>query len=278
MSEVQASNKYAVPALEKSVAILEYLAAQGSGGHTLSEISQALAVPKTSAFAILNTLEHHNLVRKSSDGQYTLSLRLFSLGMSALRNFDINKTIVPHMERLRDETNFTVHLAGHDHGEQICLAKMESRSMVRFSSYVGQRKRMNTTACGKAIAAYLSEGELRHAVGKGFDICTPNSIADEPTFRGHLADIRKSGYAVDDEEGEFGVRCIGIPLFMPGGVIFGAISLSTLKNNLSLHVLQQLSARMIETGARVSAELGYAGPYPPPHLRTEDSMRNNAER
>jgi DNA-binding IclR family transcriptional regulator len=65
------------------------------------------------------------------------------------------------LEKLRDETHFTVHLCTYDNGESICLEKIEGFGSVRFLSYVGERKPLNVSACGKAIAAFLPEHELQ---------------------------------------------------------------------------------------------------------------------
>lgn len=261
MGKTAESSKYAVPALEKSIAIMEHIAASGSGA-SFGDLSKELGLPRTSVYTILNTLEAYGYIRKTDSGSYCLGLKLYSLGMSALRGLNVKEIIVPYMERLRDETNFTVHLGAYDHGEFVCLEKIEGSGMVRFQSYAGERKRMNTSAVGKAIAACLPEHELRQVIDKGLVSLTPNSICTEPAFRDHLRHVRDLGYAVDDEEGEPGVRCIGVPLLMSDGIVFGAISLTTLKGNLPVQLLPQYGKRLIEVGQDISGRLGYKGDYP----------------
>lgn len=253
--------KYAVPALEKSIAIMEYLAVSDNGA-SFSDLSKELGLPRTSVYTILNTLETYGFIRKSPIGAYHLGLKLYSLGMSAIRGVDTGTLIVPYMERLRDETNFTVHLGVYDKGEFVTQEKIEGAGMVRFQSYAGERKRMNTSAVGKAIAAYLPERELQLVISKGLLLLTPNSIGTEAAFREHLRQVRGFGYAIDDEEGEMGVRCIGVPLFMSDGIVYGAISLTTLKGNLPAQSLPRFGGMLIEAGKEISARLGYRGNYP----------------
>lgn len=254
-------SKYSVPALEKTIAILEHLSKTGKG-QSLSDLSQELGIPKTSAFSILQTLESHNLIRKNDNGQFQLGLKLYSLGMASLRNFNIKETLVPHLERLRDETHFTVHLCAYDKGETVCIEKIEGPGTIRFLSYVGERKLMNTTSVGKAICAYLPEAELQFVISKGFNHLTPNSITNEHAFREHLKQIRQFGYAVDDEEGEIGVRCLGAPVFMEGGHLFGAVSVSTLKGNLPAQKFGEYGETVMRVAEQLSRSLGYSGPYP----------------
>lgn len=267
MAKTEESPRYTVPALEKSIAILDCLSSMDKGV-SFSDLSKELGLPKTSVYTILNTLESHGFIRKSAGGAYHLGLKLYSLGMSAIRGIDTASAIVPYMEKLRDETNFTVHLVAYDKGEQVCLEKIEGFGMVRFQSHKGERKKMNTSGAGKSIAAYLPERELQLVIAKGLVSLTENSIATEQAFREHLQQVRRCGYAVDDEEGELGVRCIGVPLFMSDGIVFGAISMTTLKGNLPVHTLSQYGNTLIETGREISAQLGYRGRYP---IENDDS-------
>ncbi|MFK7693184.1 IclR family transcriptional regulator [Paenibacillus sp. HJGM_3] len=253
--------KYSVPALEKTIAILGYLS-RHRGGLPMSDLVNALKLPKTSVFSILQTLEAHNYIQKDKKGLFRLGLKLYSLGMASLRNLDTKDDFLPYLEQLRDDTHFTVHLVAYDKGETVCIEKIEGPGMIRFLSYVGERKLMNTSSGGKAIAAYLPENDLRVIIAKGFNCLTPNSITNEHAFRDHLAQIREYGYAVDDEEGEIGIRCLGAPIFMEDGFIFGAVSLSTLKNNLPAQKFPEYSEKLMKVAEELSRLLGYTGPYP----------------
>lgn len=252
---------YTVPALEKAIFILEHLS-KSSSPLTLSQLCNELELPKTTVFSLLNTLELHSFVRRDPSGHYHLGLNLFSLGMASKAKLDTKSLFVPRMEQLRDATNFTVHLSAYDNGMVVCLEKIEGSGMIRFNSSIGRYKRMNTNAVGKATAAYLSKKELQVMFDKGFDDFTPNSITNESAFLDHLEKIREFGYAIDDEEGEMGVRCIGVPLFLADGLVFGAISLSTLKSILSMQKIPEYAALLMDAAKDISLQLGYRGPYP----------------
>ncbi|MCQ6557477.1 IclR family transcriptional regulator [Paenibacillus mendelii] len=258
MDEKSKKGSYIVPAIDKSIAILNFLSLSGEG-QTMSTIGKELNIAKTSVFSILHTLETHNFVRKDPDGLYTLGLKLYSLGILSVRNIDSKAIFVPHMEVLRAETEFTVHMVAYDNGETVCLEKLEGPGSIRFLSYVGERKRLNTSACGKAIAAYLTEKELQIMFSKGLNHLTPNSISTEPALREHLHEVRQSGYAIDDEEGEIGIRCIGAPIFMNDGIVYGGISVSTLKTNLPFQRIPHYAEKVLTAAKKISNELGYTG-------------------
>ncbi|WP_010273160.1 IclR family transcriptional regulator [Paenibacillus senegalensis] len=253
--------KYNVPALEKAISILELLTDKKTG-LAISDICQALSLPKTTVFTILNTLEAHNLVQKLPSGAFKLGLGLFRLGMNAYHLVDFKEICVPYMEHLRETTSFSTHLGLYSQGEMIIVDKLEGPGMIRFNTYIGERKQLNTSAVGKAICAYLDEEELALVIDKGLKCLTPNSICTEQSFRDHLKLVRKFGYAVDDEEGEIGIRCVATPIFNHEGKVHGGISVSTIKNNLSTQKIPEIGQLLMEACAGISSQLGYIGPYP----------------
>lgn len=142
------------------------------------------------------------------------------------------RTLLPRLKALRDETGHTVFFSLYENGEQVVWEKVDGPGSVLFKAFRGERKRLNISSAGKAIAAFLPPQELKLALQKGLQQATPNSIVSEEDFIQHLAEIRSQGYAIDDEEGEPGVYCIGVPVFTKDRMIYGAVSMSTLKSSL----------------------------------------------
>ncbi|WP_171656085.1 IclR family transcriptional regulator [Paenibacillus foliorum] len=261
MTEDKNSSKYSVPALEKAFSIIEHLS-KSTGGLSISELSSELNIPKTSVFSILNTMEAHNYVRKTANGAYKLGLQLYSIGMTAINLVNIRGVSVPYMEQLRKDTHCTVHLSVYDNGEVMYIDKLEGPGMVGFHTFVGQRKRPNTCASGKAVLAHIPDSELKMVIAKGLDCFTPNSLCTEAALREHLEQVRAFGYSVDDEEEEIGVRCVGAPIFNHLGVVYGAISVTTIKNNMPMQKLPEIGALLLHIGEQISHQLGYIGNYP----------------
>jgi DNA-binding IclR family transcriptional regulator len=255
------SAKYSVPALEKSFSIIEHLS-KSTSGLSISELSSELNIPKTSVFSILNTMEAHNYVRKTSSGAYKLGLQLYSIGMTVINSVNIMELSIPYMEQIRKDIHCTVHLSVYDNGEVVYINKLEGPGLVGFQTFVGQRKRPNTSASGKAVLAHLPDSELKMVVAKGLDCFTPNSLCTEAALRENLEQVRSFGYAVDDEEEEIGVRCLGAPIFNQLGVVYGAISVTTIKNNMPMQKLPEIGSLLLHVGKQISNQLGYSGIYP----------------
>jgi DNA-binding IclR family transcriptional regulator len=89
---------------------------------------------------------------------------------------------------------------------------------------------------------------------------TKNTLTEPALFRSHLEEIRKRGYAVDDEENEVGIRCIGVPLFDHAASVVGAISISGWTITMTPERLPQLAGVLQDTCQAISKELGYVPP------------------
>lgn len=204
--------KYNVPALEKAIAILELIS--GSKEKlTSSEIGAKLSLPKATVFTTLSTLEAHNIVQKDQSGKYYIGPKLFQLGMAYASDNSIVELSKPYLKKLMEQTGFTVHL-GVLHDDQVMyVAKVEPDNFIKFSTYPGMKTEIHISSLGKAIAAYLSESELDRILSKvGMAKHTPKTITSVSEFKKGLDFVRNNGYALEDEEGEIGVRCIGAPI------------------------------------------------------------------
>ncbi len=222
-----------VPAVGRTFDILNLLANSGEP-LSLREIHTRLALPKTSVFSILNSLQMCGIVTKQPNGTYAPGMRLYTLGMAVRMEMERSRIFLPRLEALRDQTGCTIFLSLLDDGELVVWEKVEGHEAVYFKAYVGERKRLNTSSAGKAIAAYLSDEDLDYALSKGMDALTEKTITDPEALRRDLVQTRERGYAIDDEEGQLGIYCIGVPVFDGQGKVFGAVSISTLKSDLLL--------------------------------------------
>lgn len=249
---------YLVPSVEKSINILEFLT-NAEEACSLRDIFSALGIAKTTVFSILVTLVHCGLVQKTPEGLYMPTLKLTAMGIKAREFTERAYLLRPQLEHLRDEVGFTVFFCAYDNGEQIIQEKIDGFSSVTFKSYIGQRKKLNTSGGGKAICAFLSPPELKKVLDKGLVKLTDNSIYEDEAFLAHLEGIRQRGYAIDDNEGEIGVRCVGAPVFMYGGQLYGAVSISALSDRLPIDDMPKYAKLLLEVAANISKSLGYNG-------------------
>jgi len=249
--------KYSVPALEKAMAILDLLD-KADQEYTVTEIHTQLDIPKATAFMILNVLESYNVVKKSNYGRYTLGPKIYTLGMSYMTKMDLKKIAKPYMEQLSKETGFTSHLGIILDAGILFIEKVEIQSFIKFTTFPGMRSDIHTTSMGKAIAAFMPEQEVDEILGSiKLGRYTANTITEKDKFKEVLERIRQTGYSIEDEEGEIGVRCIGAPIFDIDKKVVAAVSITALKSDLTVDLFQQIGDQVKATAHKISTDLGY---------------------
>ncbi|HKD13583.1 MAG TPA: IclR family transcriptional regulator [Candidatus Angelobacter sp.] len=253
-----ARSPYQVQVLDRALAILDLLSFEGPD-LSLGEVSDKLELHKSTVHRLIMVLERHKLIERNSlNGRYRLGLKLFELGTRAVSQLDLRERARPVLERLVLETSETVHLGILDDTEVLYLDKVEPARSVRMSSSVGRRNPAYCTAMGKSILAYLTEAQVEAIVRKhGLKAMTANTITSLLELKAELAGIRERGYAVDNEEIEEGVRCVGCVVRDFSGGPVAAISVSAPAFRISREKAKNLSRPVIAAANTLSAELGY---------------------
>ncbi|WP_329376404.1 IclR family transcriptional regulator [Streptomyces sp. NBC_01351] len=231
-------------ALEKSLRVLEAVAAPG-GPHRLAEVTAAAAVPKSTAFRILASLIEQGFVRQEAESRYGVGPRL--RGLSALVAGGEPASIGRILGDLGRATGQTVHLALLN-GESITyIRKLEGEDQpFRTASRVGTRMPLHTTAIGKSVLAHLPAAEVRALIAAtGLPGRTPNSLTTEEALEADLARIRTRGFALDDEENEPAIRCIGAAVLAPDGRPIGGVSVTTVTFLVSREEIQTYAAALL---------------------------------
>jgi DNA-binding IclR family transcriptional regulator len=246
-----------VPALERALLILEHLA-RSRHGVTLSQLTRKLQLPKSTCHALLLTLERCGYaVREEDTGRYRLGTRVYALANMALSGTSLRDQAAPFLYKLMQETGLTVHLAILEQGEAVLIDRIEPSGAPKVATWVGKRMGLHCTALGKALVAYLPEAEVNELVRRqGLLRHNENTIASMRRLRQACEAVQQSGYAIDDEEEEIGVRCIGAPVFNWKHEVVAAISVSG--TTAQLDNMPPLAGRVKETAMAISHHLGLA--------------------
>ncbi len=230
----------------------------------LAEISKCVHLHKSTAHRIMAVLERHGFIeRNAADGTYRLGWKLCELGTRAVAGLDLPTLARPLLQELVDATGETAHVGVLRNGEVISLVNVESRRQIRSPATVGRRNPAHCTSHGKAILAFAGREELKAY----FSIArllpyTQNTITDRRGFLAELKRVREAGYAVDDEEYEDGLRCVGAPIRDHSGSVIAALSIAGPTSRLTAELMPRVSRQVVAAAARLSASLGFreAGP------------------
>ncbi len=244
------SGKYVVDAVAKALDLLETFS--DSEGLTLNEISRRVGLNKSRTFRLLHTLAERGYVERSADGtRYTLGIKLFELATNVRR--DIKEVSRPLMLELRERFNEMVNLSVLDEDYVLYLQIVESARPFRMSATVGCRMLSHQTSMGKSMLAFLAADDSRSPY---FFHLAKLSRPRLQAVRKELEAIRKAGYAIDNEENEPGVACIGAPIFDENGQPIAAMSVSGPVHRI-LESEKKIADALIASCKGVSKNLGY---------------------
>jgi len=249
--------KSSINSLEQAIVILETITFKGQNGLSIREISQAVELHPSTVYRYLNTFLAHGYVSKTSDGRYKPGIKLIELGSYVLNGFDLREIAHPYLVKLVNTVNQTAHLAVREGYEAIYIDKVEGPRTLQMRSRVGMRIPLYCTALGKVLLAYSSKEEIDHYVREVKLVPrTQNTIVSPSKLEEELLDIRKKGYAVDNQENEEGIVCIGVPIFSFGGRVVAALSISGFFKSFSPEKIPVLLASLKETAVSISKDLG----------------------
>jgi len=249
---------YKVQVLDRALAALAALS-NSSSECSLAELCPALGLHKSTTHRLMMVLEQHRLVVKNPDtGRYRLGLRLYELGSRAIDGLDLRGKVRPHLDRLQERFGETVFFCILDEGQVFYVEKVESQRSVRTACMVGSRAPAYCTAVGKAMLSELPEAEVVTITKKsGLKSITANTITTSTRLKAELKEIRSRGYAIDDEEKEEGLRCVGAVVRTHSRKLSAAMSISGPAFRMTKERIPEVGQALMQAAGDLSAELGY---------------------
>lgn len=187
------------PAVERIVAIIEFLAARPEHAFSLSELSRRLRLNKATAHAALNSLvEAGWLIRHQSDKTYTLGPALVTIGAAAAaRQRELVEFAEPEMHTLADELGLQCIASAVIGDEMVILAKAGRSAPLEVSVPVGQRLPL-VPPLGTVFVAWAAPEEIERWLRRVGPSANPRQLK---RYRKALAAVRARGYSIALEAG-----------------------------------------------------------------------------
>jgi DNA-binding IclR family transcriptional regulator len=205
--------------MHKGFAIIEHLSKYGELG--IQRLSEELGMNKSTVFRFLSTLCSLGYVQQNPvSKQYSLTFKFFQIGRGININLTLASQVRPFMEMLLKETGESVHLAVLQGLKVLYIDQVESRNSLRVNVEIGKTFPAYSVGVGKAILAYMPETEVISLFqGEVFIKFTDKTINSLDALLENLKEVRKHGYALDDEECMAELACIAVPLFSSGAPV-----------------------------------------------------------
>ncbi|MER7196340.1 IclR family transcriptional regulator [Streptomyces sp. CB01635] len=203
-----------VKSAARTVELLELLADRGDRPARLQELAAELGVPRSSMYALLQTLIARGWVRTDATGSlYGIGLRTLLTGTTYLDTDPVVRVVRPYLDDASEQLGETIHLARLDGMDIAYLATRESHEYLRTISRVGRWLPAHAGALGKALLAEHPDAALPDAP---YEALTPRTHTTLAALVADLAQVRARGYSIDREEGVTGIVGFGFALRVNG--------------------------------------------------------------
>ncbi|MBL8699433.1 MAG: IclR family transcriptional regulator [Alphaproteobacteria bacterium] len=264
--------RHGIPAIDRAMRLLAILEHRPQGA-SIRDLAGALHLPRTSVYRIVNSLELHQVLRRSGGGDYALGPRLLALAsrvQSEGQSFDLAALAQPVLERLVAATGEATKISVLDGDSALVIAAMSGKRDYALAVAVGQRLPLHAGAAGKVLLANLEASARELVLARPLQAHTGQTLSDRRRLAAELGRVRRQGWAQDLGEFLSSVHAFAAPLVDRAGRVVGALSVPFLAGTEAGRVAM-LRAAVIDAAARISEAI--PRPSRPPRSRTTAASR-----
>ena len=246
-----------VRVIDRVFAILEYLS-KSNAPRGPTDIAAVTGMHKSTVHRLLSSMYGGGYIEKTDEGTYHIGVKLVGIVSNHINNLELQTEARPYLNDLHAELGLIVHLGILDGAEVIYVEKIDIERNLRVYAQIGMRVPTYCSSLGKCLIARLSGDELnsvftRHTLER----FTPNTITSLHRLKECLREVRRQGWAMDNEEYIVGHRCIGAPIFDYRGEVIAAVSASGPSTLLNDERIPKVKESVIQTAKRISHRLCY---------------------
>ena len=242
-----------IQSLDRGLVILEAVG-KSNGPVTLGELTELLAIDRSSAFRLANTLKRRGFLAISNrDKGYILGPSIWRL--SRLYDWSNMLATISHepLKKLATRTNETAHLAVREGRRAFFIGHATVNRMIAVAARTGEAVPLHCTAHGRALLADCGAADLKTLFGpKDLQKYTPQTVTSRERLARVCAEIKRRGYATDDAEYQEGIRCVAAPIRDKDGAVIASIGISAPATRFPRERYAECAAQVMEVANTIS--------------------------
>lgn len=249
-----------IRSIGKAFTVLELVGQKKEFG--IADIVNQLKWKKSTVHRIASSLEELGYLEQNAVTlKYRLSLKFFSLGNLTKTRLNLHAAALPFLEKLQRDTGESVYLGVMDRHEVVYVEHLPSQHLLQPLVQVGSRAPLHCTAIGKTLLSDLTVDERRTIFGTSDLNKKPTSrtLSTIKAVEKALVEIRKTGFAIDNEEYHLGIRSIAAPIRDGAGRVIAGISVAGPTVRLDLQNLKKMGDLLKRTAESISRSLKGSG-------------------
>lgn len=245
-------NENTVPAVDKALAIIEFLCAQGRPV-TQIEINRSAGVTATTGYRIVQSLMKHNWIRRNPNNTYSLSIGMVGVLMHSQRNGFLFSSAQSVLDRLSTETKLTCKLSIRQWNEQVAVLRAESPEPFAVGGKNGVRFPVIEGSVGAALLAGEADDEIRALAER-----TADDIAekrDAALLLRRVSEVRAKGWIFNRGNSRWRVDALSMPVHDSSGAVAAALTLLGIQDDFTDSNLPKRVAALKRAVAEIEKEL-----------------------
>lgn len=247
---------YNIKSVERAFEILKAISTEMQ---TPAELSKKLGMNKSTIHRFLATLINLGYLEKLPDNYLRLSQSFINLGVNAQKQYDVVAVSKPYLFSLAEEFKESALLAMFDGSDCQYVDKVESSQAVRIVLDSGEKAPVYSVASGKVFLASLKEEDLNEYLDQtDFIPFTKNTFIEKNKLKEEIKKVRDSGYAIDNEEFEIGLRGFAAPIKDYKGEIIAALCIAGVAPRIKeKSKVNRILFALLEASREISQQIGY---------------------
>lgn len=194
---------------------------------TLSEVATATRLNPAVARRCLNTLVELGYVGKRGK-LFLLTPEVTGFASAFLESVNLEEIARPHLQDVRDSTGDSTSLAVLSQLDILYLVHVSTNRMVRLGAGFGTRFPAYPTSLGRVLLACQPDGYVDDYLSRiKPEKLTDKTVTSRAQLRKILARCRRQGFASVQDELDYGIVSVAVPIFDNDGEILAAINCST---------------------------------------------------
>jgi len=246
-----------VSAIRSVLTALRTLEELSRGPRGVSELSRALAIPKTTAHRSLRTLAQAGWVRTADtdNAKWVLTGRSLTVGLAGSVEGNLRELARAELTALRDATGETVHLVVPDAPDLVVVARVDGTHSLRTFLPLGTHAPLHATASGRALLSAMTDEQIAEILGERLDRFTPSTVHDRAEVLAEIERTRERGYALNAAEWRSDIAALGVPILSRVGAPTAALAISMPLSRYTTTDVAAMAELAIAAARRISDQL-----------------------
>lgn len=217
---------------------------------TLSEMAATTGLSPAVARRCLHTLMALGYVGKEGN-KFLLLPKVMVFASAFLESMNLERVIRPHLQEVRDNTGDSSSLATLSGEDVLYLLHVSTNRMVRLAAGLGTRFPAYATSLGRIQLAFMEEDRLkRYLIDTKFQKFTEKTVTSAKELAAILEKARKQEFATIQDELDYGIVSVAVPIRDSGGDVIAAINCSTATSRVEMDEMVATRLPLLKRAAK----------------------------